>query len=270
MKTNKIAYIILTCEKYLNSRVKWQVKSCFKYINKSDCYYISCIPHIFKYSRIYGWNTKDDYKSCPDKYIAFLKNLNLNYDWYVFIDDDTFVYPNRLENFLDNFNKTNHLYIGYLLTHLRELNYMSGGAGFVISHPTYLLIKNFINNSCINYIQHKYYEQIYGDVSFGIWIKLINEMLLTEKKEPIQLVGNLNFQPNIHNNVEQLNECITFHYVNSKEQFEFYEQFMIKPKLELPYYIYIISAFCWFVFISIFQKLFNYIVNKSCSLNICK
>jgi hypothetical protein len=268
--SNKIAYIILTCEKYLNTRVKWQVKNCFRYVNKLNCYYISGNPHILKYARIYGWNTKDDYKSCPDKYIAFFKNLNLNYDWYVFLDDDTFVYPERLEYLLNSLDKNDNLYIGYLLTHLRELNYMSGGAGFIISRPTYLLIRSFINNSCINYIQQQFYEQIYGDVSFGIWIKLINEKLSTEKKEPIQLINDLNFQPNIHINKEQLNECITFHYVTKKEQFDFYFKFIEKPNLDLPYYIYIVSALWWFIFITFSQKLFNYIINKSCSLNTCK
>ena len=32
----KIAYIILTCEKYLQTRVPWQFQNCFKYINKKD------------------------------------------------------------------------------------------------------------------------------------------------------------------------------------------------------------------------------------------
>ena len=35
----KIAYIILTCEKYLQTRVSWQFQNCFKYINKKDMAY---------------------------------------------------------------------------------------------------------------------------------------------------------------------------------------------------------------------------------------
>ena len=96
---SKICYIILTCEKYIDTRVNWQSATCFKYINNKDCYYLSCKPVNCK-KNIYGWYTKDDYTSCPDKYIAFFKNLDLVYDWYVFIDDDTFIFPDRLQKFL--------------------------------------------------------------------------------------------------------------------------------------------------------------------------
>jgi hypothetical protein len=243
----KICYIILTCEKYINTRVNWQSATCFKYINNKDCYYLSCKPINYK-KNIYGWYTTDDYTSCPDKYIAFFKNLDLCYDWYVFIDDDTFIFPDRIQKFVSQFNKNDYLYIGHLLTHLRDLEYMSGGAGFVISKPTYSLLKNFISNSNIISIQKKFYEQLYGDVSFGIWIKLINE----KNNNKIKLLNNTKFKPDIHIDKSQLDSCITFHYVTTREQFNNYYKLMKKNML-------------WFFFL-FFQNLFNFFIYKIISL----
>lgn len=245
---SKICYIILTCEKYINTRVNWQSDTCFKFINNKDCYYLSCRPVNSK-KNIYGWYTKDDYTSCPDKYIAFLKNLDLDYDWYVFIDDDTFIFPDRIQKIVSQFNKNDYLYIGHLLTHLRDLQYMSGGAGFIISKPTYLLLKKFISNSNMNSIQKKFYEQLYGDVSFGIWIKLINEKQHNNK---IKLFNNPNFKPNKHNDECELGNCVTFHYVTTREHFENYYKLMKKNIL-------------W-VFILFLYNLFNFIIYKLISL----
>ena len=282
----KIAYIILTCEKYLQTRVPWQFQNCFKYINKKDCYYLSCKPSTYLISNklplpIYGWNTSDDYRSCPDKYIAFFKNLNLNFDWYVFIDDDTFVFPLRINKFLSGFNEKQNIYIGNILTHLREMEYMSGGAGFIISNPTYLLIKDFISTSPMSNIQKKYYEQLYGDVSFGIWVKLINEKLnignktetSTEKKEPIRLVHSNYFNQNNHTSIEQLKTDITFHYVTTREKFEFYNKYNEYNQYNeqrlfwnFSRYNYFLSIFGRF-FSMLLQKLLNIFINKPRSLN---
>ena len=35
----KICYIISTCDKYLYTRVAYQMATCLKYINKNDIYY---------------------------------------------------------------------------------------------------------------------------------------------------------------------------------------------------------------------------------------
>jgi hypothetical protein len=283
----KIAYIILTCEKYLQTRVLWQFQNCFKYINKKDCYYLSCKPSTLKNNNnklllsIYGWNTSDDYRSCPDKYIAFFKNLNLDYDWFVFIDDDTFVFPLRINKFLSNFNENQNIYIGNILTHLREMEYMSGGAGFIISKPTYLLIKEFISTSPMSSIQKKYYEQFYGDVSFGIWVKLINEKLNignkteteTEKKEPIRLVHSSYFNQNNHNSIEQLKTDITFHYVTTKEKFEFYNKYNQHDVHNGQIYFWDFFRYSYFlinfyrVFSMLLQKLLNIFIYKHRSLN---
>jgi hypothetical protein len=45
----------------------------------------------------------DDYLSLPYKFYYFFRNIEMDkeYDWYVFIDNDTFVYHDRLEKSLE-------------------------------------------------------------------------------------------------------------------------------------------------------------------------
>ena len=49
--------------------------------------------------------------------IDFFKNMNIEnlYDWYIFIDDDTFVFHNRLIKLLENYNSNENYYIGKIL-----------------------------------------------------------------------------------------------------------------------------------------------------------
>jgi ribosomal protein L40E len=141
-----ICYIILTCEKFLETRSKWQRECCFEFVDPSCYFYLSCKPGP---NSVYGWNTADDYESCPQKYIEFFKQMDLEYDWYVFLDDDTFVFPDRMIKTLSKFDKSQSLYIGDKLSHMFPFVYMSGGASFVLSNSSYKLVKEYVRNNDI-------------------------------------------------------------------------------------------------------------------------
>ena len=94
----KICYIISTCNKYLDTRVKHQMDIMLKNVNKEDIYYLTSKPDIK--NRHFGWYVMDDEKNITWKYIHFIYNMNIDYDWYIFIDDDTFVFEKRLINLL--------------------------------------------------------------------------------------------------------------------------------------------------------------------------
>ena len=95
----KICYIIKTCDKYLENRVVYQANTFIKDIDINDIYYLTSKPDISK--RHFGWNTNDSYEHLTWKITNFFYNMNIDeYDWYIFIDDDTFVFVNRLKNFL--------------------------------------------------------------------------------------------------------------------------------------------------------------------------
>jgi hypothetical protein len=226
----KICYIISTCDKYLETRVKYQMDICLKNVNPEDIYYLTSKPNHDK--RQFGWYTMDDAQNITWKYIHFIKNMNtiLNYDWYLFIDDDTFVFIDRLQKLLSNYDNTENYYIGHELDHIKNefCLYMSGGGGYAISNALYKLIYNYVDKIGINeayYPLIKLKEQFCDDLCIGIWINKISET-----NKVIQLNNRL-FHIYEHKNEEELIDAITFHKVITKEQYLFY--YSIFEKMEL-------------------------------------
>ena len=138
-----ICFIILTCEKYINTRLKWQLKTSLKEVPKKDIYAISC--KMGKESYIYGWNTADDYDSLAMKYYMFIKNMDIHYDYYMFIDDDTFIFPSRVISWLSQYDKKVPYYMGCKLEYPVNIT-MSGGAGFILSNPAYKALRKHVSS----------------------------------------------------------------------------------------------------------------------------
>ena len=221
----KICYIISTCDKYLQTRVKYQMDIMLKNVNKEDIYYLTSKPDIE--NRQFGWYCMDDEKNITWKYIHFIFNMNIqNYDWYIFIDDDTFVFENRLKNLLSNYDSNKNYYIGHELDHIKRdfCLYMSGGAGYAISNSLYKLIYNYVKNTGINIS----YEHWCDDLCIGLWIDKL------KKTNHIIQIDNKLFHIGIHDNESDLQTAITIHKVMTKEQNEFYssikdDELVIKP-----------------------------------------
>lgn len=159
----RVGYVILTCEPYLRTRAVWQRESWLKQVAPENYYYISCRAHPDD-PNVVGWGTADGYDACPSKYIAFFKNMPMEeFDWIVFPDDDTFLFPKRLEAFLAGFDSTRQHYVGAFIS--EHDGFMSGGAGFALSAPLYKAIREyFIQTPNIPTCDH-------GDVSMGMWIR---------------------------------------------------------------------------------------------------
>lgn len=218
----KICYVIKTCDKYLDTRVKYQLNTFLKYINKEDIYFLTSKPDIEK--RHFGWNTDDSYEKLSLKVTSFFYHMdNDKYDWYIFIDDDTFLFPNRFVEMLKNYDSNQKYYIGKELDHLKKHNlvYMSGGAGYVISKPLYLIIHNDIKCFGIEKAAVHWCE----DVCIGIWIR----HLLNNHK--INIINNNNFNISTHINDSELNTAITFHNVREEQQYNFYANILNKEIL---------------------------------------
>lgn len=222
----KICYIISTCDKYLQTRVKYQMDIMLKNVNKEDIYYLTSKPDIE--NRQFGWYSMDDTQNITWKYIHFIYHMNIpDYDWYIFIDDDTFVFEKRMRNLLTKYNSNENYYIGKELDHIKRefCLYMSGGAGYALSKSLYALITEYVRKigkneaySPLINLQNQWCD----DLCIGIWIQ---EIAKTNKVN--QLNNNL-FHIGEHENESQLTDAITFHKVITKEQYEFY--FSIKDK----------------------------------------
>ena len=216
----KICYIISTCDKYLQTRVKYQMDIMLKNVNKEDIYYLTSKPDLE--NRHFGWYSMDDTQNITWKYIHFIYHMNIpDYDWYILIDDDTFVFEKRLRNLLTKYNSSENYYIGKELDHIRHqfCLYMSGGAGYAISKSLYSLITEYVRKIGKN---EAYYplinlqEQWCDDLCIGLWIQEIS------KTNKINQFNNNLFHLAEHENESQLTDAITFHKVITKEQYDFY------------------------------------------------
>jgi len=181
-------------------------------VNKDNVYYLTSKPDIK--NRQFGWYCMDDEKNITWKYIHFIYNMNIDYDWYIFIDDDTFVFEKRLLNLLTKYNSSENYYIGKELDHIKNdfCLYMSGGAGYAISNGLYKLIYNYVKNTGIN-ISYKHWCD---DLCIGLWIQEI------AKTNTINQLNNNLFHLAEHENESQLTDAVTFHKVITREQYDFY------------------------------------------------
>ena len=210
----KICYIISTCDKYLDTRVKYQMETFFNDVNQNDIFYLTSKSNIEK--RHFGWNCMDDEKNITWKYIHFFYNMSniLEYDWYIFVDDDTFIFIDRLKSLLTNYNKDDFYYIGNELDHIKKdfCLYMSGGAGYAISNGLYKILYNYVKENGIN----NSYKHWCDDLCIGLWI---NEL---KNKYNIIQIDNKNFLIDPHKNEHELNNAITIHCTMTEEANKFY------------------------------------------------
>jgi hypothetical protein len=72
------------------------------------------------------------YDSCPEKLYNRLRQIKENniYDWYVFVDDDTFAHTSNINNFLNTAKKDESY------GSPANWGYPQGGAGFILSNET--------------------------------------------------------------------------------------------------------------------------------------
>lgn len=210
----KICYIISTCDKYLDNRVQYQMDTFLSDVNRNDIFYLTSKPNIEK--RQFGWNCLDDEKNITWKYIYFIYNMNtiLDYDWYMFIDDDTFVFIERLNHLLKNYNKDELYYIGNELDHIKKdfCLYMSGGAGYAMSNGLYKLIYNYVKTTGIN----KSYQHWCDDLCIGLWINQL------KSSHTINQIHNPNFLLFPHKTENELHNAITIHKIMTADANLFY------------------------------------------------
>ena len=94
---------------------------------------------------------KDTYKRLTRKVYAgfrYIYNAHKDYDWFLKVDDDSFIFIDNLRKFLSNKNKSLPVTYGYNLK-----SYQSGGAGYLLSQEALLRLGKRLNqnfNSCPN------------------------------------------------------------------------------------------------------------------------
>ncbi len=204
----KVCYIVLTCEKYIDTRYEWQKETMFRDVESNTIYYLGHKMDLDK--RIYSWGANDNYSSLPYKFYDFFKNMNLDYDWYILIDDDTFVYHNRLIESLSKYDKNENIVEGYIVKHIESSEwgiYFSGGAGTVLSRPVYDSICKLLRNTSSEYrVPHWC-----ADISLGMWLKTISN---------IEFKHNCFYCPDMYREGLHISkQMITFHHLKTREDY---------------------------------------------------
>jgi hypothetical protein len=238
----RICYIIITCEAYLKTRAQYQRNTFLKLVDPKDVFFLSSKMDF--QNRVYGWDTTDDYASCPIKYLEFFTNMDLDYDFYLFIDDDTFVFPKRLTNTLLKYDSKESLYIGNSMQQTEMMKiYMSGGAGFLLTKPAYKLVRDFV----IKHVRKSFYGPYiptlkstwYSDILIGLIVAAINNNPIAFDTTSDDIPANRS----IYNSKIQyhfdfpgfgckhiddfsLNNMCTFHTVKDESEFAFYNTYL--------------------------------------------
>lgn len=203
----KICFVVLTCEKYVSTRVQWLKETVFKNTDPEDIYWLG---HKKEESvRLFSWGAPDDYNSCPLKYLHFFRyaELKKKYDWFLFMDDDTFVYIDRLERHLSQYDPDEPIMDGRLLDHVAHTQwgiYHSGGAGIVMSSPVFEFMSTFLKNKPEEYLPPHWC----GDICIGYWTRFFKKQSHTE------------FHPCMYDpSHDDVSKAITFHYLRSREDY---------------------------------------------------
>lgn len=230
---NKVQFVVLSCDKYLSTRVESIKQTWGQYAN---CIYI--IDSESNTNNIIGYNTPKNYTGIQDKYRIFFQKYNfLQYDYYFFVDDDTFV---NLNNFFKiNFPDKNesvcifrelrlnpdgtdmwggntgyplHTITGHNTT--LPITHPSGGAGFLLTQKACLQIQQYLNTPGIDIPRTSH-----GDVTIGFWMRNCAVKLIPSNN--LWWETPVNLKLNKHAKFSDELNFITYHYVNEKLMVEY-------------------------------------------------
>lgn len=203
----KILISIISTQKYFDSRIKliqdtW-LKDVENYVIMTDYDDESTKSIKITHDSTYESNVEKNFKS----FSYFYENYN-DFDWFMNLDDDTFLNYNNLKLLLSTHSKEDIFMLGRInygsLPEDTSLNYCSGGAGYVFNRKTLEFLKD---------IDMSYNKSRFADANVGMFcrdnnIKLIDCDLFNQR-EP-EYYGY---------NDEQIKNKVTFHYIFN-EKFE--------------------------------------------------
>jgi hypothetical protein len=216
----RIAYVLLTCEKYATTRVPWQLKTSLLSVPHEDIYYLGHTMDPTK--RLFHWGAKDDYDSLPQKMLDFFVNMSMDsYDWIIIADDDTYLFHKRIQRFLSVYRHRmeNTLTVfGHLLDHIKKdyFEYYSGGAGTILSKALFDEIQKEVKTH-----ENPLFHWC-ADICLGKWLLDINARL------PISMNNLATFLHPEYYNPKKNNAAIAFSFHHLKEKKHFDELYALE------------------------------------------
>jgi hypothetical protein len=208
----KILIAIITTRKYRESRLKYILDTWYK--DLEDVIIVTDeesndLPMI-------KFGDDDSYETnVPKNFFAlniFGEKYN-DFDWYMVLDDDTFLNYENLKKYLETQDKESIFMLGHsnsgCFPQDPTLDYSSGGAGYVFNNNTMKLLSK---------IESRYSLSRFADVNVGFYCRDNN----------IKIIDNILFNPSTPEacNVSEDNikDAISFHYVIGEKQLELYNK----------------------------------------------
>ena len=215
----KILYVILGCRRYFDTRKVLQETAFLKRINIESEYLYLIGDKDKSEPNVMYTDTMDNYDSCPHKYLYFLKNFSRldEFDWVFFMDDDTYLFPDRLEKLLSSCKDGQTLGLENIVWYNQDLRSnshctypaiaYSGGAGFAASKAVVINLQRFLKDKTADEVP------MCGpsDVAFGHWLTRITFSAEDHLNSKLFFPTNLAYNSR-HNIDSDLNNAVTFHY----------------------------------------------------------
>jgi hypothetical protein len=196
----RVCYIISTCTKYLDNRVINQINSFLKHIPRNDIYYLT--KFINENLRHFCFDLTDTLEYLTYEYI----DINNLYDWYIFIDDTTFVFHNRLIKLLENYNSNENYYIGKILD-----NNISDGICYILSNSLYNLIIKLVRDNSKGSLLYWC-----DDLCINLYIQNIANNNL------VNIINNDKFHLLKPDNIDKLSNGLTYYNIIELNQWNFF------------------------------------------------
>jgi glycoprotein-N-acetylgalactosamine 3-beta-galactosyltransferase len=164
--SNRILCMILTSEKTFLKRSKptwstWAPKctQTFYFLNVRNITLDKNSPPVFNLSLEENYN-KMAKKVLLVLRIAYEQYVN-SFDWFLLVDDDTYVFINDLHSFISRLDTNNPFVYGYNFKHVVKGGYTSGGGGTLFTKGSLIRLgKSILDGICP-------FEDGYSDVAIG-------------------------------------------------------------------------------------------------------
>lgn len=176
-----------------------------------------------------GWSL-DRYKNLPMLFHAWEETKNDPYDWYIMIDDDTYVFKDNLMTTLNALNSSEMYYLGKATLGNDAVVFGHGGSGCVFSKA--LMSKAFSDTSYLRKWDKKTKELCCGDIIAATYLR--DEFAITLDYDNSRQL----FQPEqlSHTPFDGNNWCSlvgTLHHVGSQEMSQL-AHYVQRKKLDHP------------------------------------
>jgi hypothetical protein len=215
----KILYVILSCNEYIEKRCISSEGTWLKKINKNSDYII--LTSNYDKPKIHSTNTSDNYLSNSYKWIHFLKNYDFtDYEWVLSIDDDGFVFPDRLESYIreQQLDKTQNIAVGARHCEFIPLQdtIICGGGGILMSGCSIRSLQNFVINTDINQNYNVY--GVHDCFLFDAFKKLNFHIINTNNPNTITGPFSPHAFKDLMHDSEFIDRAITLHYCDANDK----------------------------------------------------